>query len=157
MKKLLTILILVLALVAPKVFASDEAEVMQAFNTYVNAANNYSPSILGMYSPNARIIRQVVRPDGTTANATTNMKVYAQQMKISQTVAKVNRYTNKYRNPHVIKVSKGYKLVALRQPMKDSYWLKMYQIWQKQPNGKWLIVEEMMQTKEQIFLKYADK
>ena len=41
--------------------------------------------------------------------------------------------------------------------MKDTYWLKTYQIWQKQPNGQWKIVEEMMQTKEQIFLRYADK
>ena len=27
--------------------------------------------------------------------------------------------------------------------------------WYQQPNGKWVIVEEMMQTKQQIFLKYA--
>ena len=27
----------------------------------------------------------------------------------------------------------------------------------KQPSGKWLITEELMQTKEQLFLRYADK
>ena len=27
----------------------------------------------------------------------------------------------------------------------------------KQADGKWLIVEEMMQTKVQTFLRYADK
>ena len=35
--------------------------------------------------------------------------------------------------------------------------LKTYMIVKKQPNGKWLIVEEMMQTKVQTLLRYADK
>ena len=39
----------------------------------------------------------------------------------------------------------------------ETYKLKTYMIVKKQPSGKWLIVEEMMQTKQQIFLKYADK
>ena len=37
----------------------------------------------------------------------------------------------------------------------EKYKLKSYMIVQKQPDGKWLIVEEMMQTKVQSFLKYA--
>ena len=108
-----------------------------------------------MYSDHARIIRQVVKPNGQTVNATTNMQTYAQQMKLSQGTAKLRKYTNKYTNITATKVPNGVKVSALRQPMKDNYWLKTYQIWQKQPNGRWVIVEEMMQTKEQIFLKYA--
>ena len=37
----------------------------------------------------------------------------------------------------------------------SDYKLNSIMVVQKQPNGNWLIVEETMQTKEQIFLKYA--
>ena len=57
----------------------------------------------------------------------------------------------------VAKSGDGYKISSLRQPSGESYKLKTYMIVKKQPNGKWLITEEMMQTKQQIFLKYADK
>lgn len=139
------------------VFADDLTTVKNNFTQYVGAANSYSPSLLKYYSPDAKIIRQVVKPDGTTANATTDMATYAKQMKISQGVAKMRNYKNKYKNVTATQVANGIKISALRQPMNDTYWLKTYQIWQKKADGNWVIIEEMMQTKEQIFLKYADK
>jgi len=156
MKKLSTLLITFLFMVLP-VFADDLTTVKNNFTRYVGAANSYSPSLLKYYSPDAKIIRQVVKPDGTTANATTNMATYAKQMKISQGVAKMRNYKNKYKNVTATQVASGIKISALRQPMNDTYWLKTYQIWQKKADGNWVIIEEMMQTKEQIFLKYADK
>ena len=155
MKKI-SLLILLLLFTSISVFANDLEIAKQKFNNYVYAANNYSPSLLNFYSPNAKIIRQVVKPDGTTANATTDMATYAKQMKISQGTAKLRKYKNKYKNVTAVKVSNGIKVSSLRQPMGDNYWLKTYQIWQKQPNGNWVIIEELMQTKQQIFLKYAD-
>ena len=155
MKKILLSIVLFL-FATVSVFANDLETAKQKFNSYVYAANNYSPSLLNFYSPNAKIIRQVVKPDGTTANATTDMNTYAKQMKISQGTAKLRKYKNKYKNVTATKVSNGIKVSSLRQPMDDNYWLKTYQIWQKQPNGNWVIIEEMMQTKQQIFLKYAD-
>lgn len=156
MKKLVIFFIVFLFVTIP-VLADDIQTAKQNFLNYVNAANSYSPKILNFYSPNAKIIRQVVKPDGTTANATTNMATYATQMKISQGTAKLRNYKNKYKNVTATKVSNGIKVSALRQPMQDNYWLKTYQIWQKQPDGNWVIIEEMMQTKQQIFLRYADK
>ena len=47
------------------------------------------------------------------------------------------------------------RISSNRQPAGETYKLKTYMIVQRQPNGKWLIIEEMMQTKQQIFLKYA--
>ena len=138
-----------------QVFADDMDTVKIKFNNYVAAANSYSPNLLSFYSPKAKIIRQVVKPDGTTANAYTDMATYAKQMRLSQSTARMRNYKNKYKNITTTKVSNGIKVSALRQPMNDPYWLKTYQIWQKQPNGSWVIVEEMMQTKQQIFLKYA--
>lgn len=156
MKKLLT-LFLSLIITALLVYADDLETAKTNFSNYVSAANSYNPSLLNYYSPSAKIIRQVVKPDGTTVNATTNMATYAKQMKISQGTAKLRKYKNKYKNITAVKVANGVKVSALRQPMEDNYWLKTYQIWQKQPNGNWVIIEEMMQTKQQIFLKYADK
>ena len=138
------------------VFADGRQEAVNFFNKYINAANTYSNSIENMYSPKAKIIRQVVKPDGTTANAYTDTATYVKQMKISQSVAKVRKYTNAYSNITVTDLGNGkYKISALRQPKGETYKLKMYQIVQKQHNGKWLIIEELMQTKEQIFLRYV--
>ncbi len=154
MKKILALFVIIMCTTL-QVFADDMDTVKLKFNNYVAEANSYSPNLLSFYSPKAQIIRQVVKPDGTTANAYTDMSTYAKQLRLSQGVAKMRNYKNKYKNITTTKVSNGIKVSALRQPMNDKYWLKTYQIWQKQSNGSWVIIEEMMQTKQQIFLKYA--
>ena len=47
------------------------------------------------------------------------------------------------------------KITAERQPSKETYWLKMYQIVQDTDSGL-KITEEMMQTKVQAFLKQKE-
>ena len=110
-----------------------------------------------MYSPNAKIIRQVIKPDGTTADAVTDTATYLKQMKLGQAGARIKGYKNNYTNISVTEMPNGaYKISSLRQPSGESYKLKTYMIVKKQPNGKWLITEEMMQTKVQMFLKYVN-
>lgn len=157
MKKIL-LLLFMLIFAGIRVFASDIDTVKVNFNKYVQAANSYSPNLFQYYDANAKIIRQVVKPDGTTANATTDMNTYTKQMKISQGVAKMRNYKNTYTNITAVKLPNGnVKISSLRQPMQDNDKLKTYQIWHKNSNGTWVIIEEMMQTRQQIFLKYADK
>ena len=136
-------------------FADNKQEAINFFKSYVNAANTYSEKIPDMYSPNAKIIREVVKPDGTLVDVNTDTATYMKQLRLNRSIAKVRKYTNTYRNISAISVTKGYKVSAERQPKGETYWLKTYQIVQKQPDGKWKIIEEMMQTKEQIFLRYA--
>lgn len=158
MKKILSLLFVfaIFVMSGAKAFADDAQDAMAFFQNYIKAANSYSPTITTMYSPNAKIIRQVVKPDGTTANAYTDTATYIKQMKIGQATAKMRQYKNNYSNITQTKVADGkYKISALRQPSGENYKLKTYSVVQKQPNGKWLIVEEMMQTKVQLFLKYA--
>ena len=69
----------------------------------------------------------------------------------------MRNYKNNYTNITALKVGNGYKISALRQPSGEKYKLKTYMIVAKQPSGKWVIVEEMMQTRVQTFLKYAKK
>ena len=154
MRKLFLSIITVL-FITLSAFADEKQEALDFFNQYVNAANTYSPAITTMYSPSAKIIRQVVKPDGSTVNVYTDTATYIKQMKLGQAGAKLRHYTNSYSNITATPVSNGYKVSSLRQPSGESYKLKTYMIVQKQPNGKWLIVEELMQTKEQIFLRYA--
>ena len=76
-------------------------------------------------------------------------------MKLGQAGAKLRGYKNTYTNITVADMGNGsYKISSLRQPSGETYKLKTYMI-VKKINGKWQIVEEMMQTKQQIFLKYA--
>ena len=79
-------------------------------------------------------------------------------MKLGQAGAKLRHYTNAYSNIEVVPTTNGaFKVSSLRQPSGENYKLKTYMVVKKQPSGKWLIVEEMMQTKVQTFLRYADK
>ena len=99
------------------VYADNQKEALQFFNNYVKAANSYSDSIANMYSPSAKIIRQVIKPDGTTANAYTDTETYVKQMKLSQSIAKMRKYTNNYSNVSVSKISDNkYKISSIRQP-----------------------------------------
>ena len=159
MKKLLSIMFVftMLLTVGLKAFADDSQEALNFFNSYVNAANTYSPAVATMYSPSAKIIRQVVKPDGGLVDVNTDTATYIKQMKIGQAGAKLRGYKNNYSNVSVTSLGNGaYKICSLRQPKGETYKLKTYMI-VKKINGKWQITEEMMQTKEQIFLKYANK
>lgn len=149
---LLTILVLMIGLCA---FAGEQEDALKFFNNFVNASNNYSPELLNMYSNNARIIRQIIKPNGQTVNIYFSASDYKKQMKLNAKIAQLRNYKNYYSNLNIDKVSNGYKISALRRPSPSDYKLKAYTIVQKQANGSWLIVEEMMQTKEQILLKYA--
>lgn len=153
MKKfLITLIVFMLGLGA---FAGDSDDALKFFSSFVNASNNYSPSLLDMYASNAKIVRQVIKPNGEAVNVYFSAKDYKGQMKLNAKIAKLRNYKNYYSDIDVDRVSNGYKIKALRKPSTSNYKLKAYTIVQKQSNGSWLIVEEMMQTKEQIFLRYA--
>lgn len=153
MKKiLLTFAILMIGL---GVFAGDREDALSFFNDFVSASNTYSPTLLKMYSDDARIIRQVVTPQGKLVNAYFSADDYKRQMKLSEKLAKIRNYKNYYSNVTITQVPNGYRIDSMRKPSLSDYKLKSSMVIQKQPNGKWLIVEELMQTKEQIFLKYA--
>ena len=156
MKKIL-VLLFTLALLPLSVFADDKQEALNFFNSYIENANNYNPAVAEMYSPSAKIIRQVVKPDGTTVDVATDTATYIKQMKIGQAGAKLRKYKNTYTNIVAMPVDGGYKVSSMRQPSGEDYKLKTYMIVKKQPSGKWLITEEMMQTKVQTFLRYAEK
>ena len=150
--------IITLFFVSASVLADDSKEALDFFNSYVNAANTYSTTVADMYSPSAKIIRQVVKPDGTTVDVATDTATYIKQMKIGQAGAKLRHYKNDYSSVIVTPLKNDeYKVSSLRQPSGENYKLKTYMVVKKQPNGKWLIIEEMMQTKVQTFLKYANK
>lgn len=154
MRKILLYIFMFLLCVSPT-FADEAQEAMQFFNNYVGAANSYSSAVTSMYAPNAKIIRQVIKPSGDVVNVQTDTNTYIRQLRLGQKTAKFRRYKNTYTNVIVDKVDNGYKISALRQPSGEKYRLKSYMVVQKQPDGNWLIVEEMMQTKVQAFLKYA--
>jgi len=153
MKKLLLIfMVMFLGLGA---FADDRKDALGFFNNYVQASNSYSPSILNMYSDSASIIRQVVKPDGKLVNVYFSVSDYKSQLRLSSKIAKIRHYKNYYSDINVTQVSNGYKIDAMRKPSSSDYKLRTSMTVQKQSSGNWLIVEELMQTKEQIFLKYA--
>ena len=143
-------------LLSLSVLADDKQDALKAFNNYVNAANTYSNTVTEYYSPKAKIIRQVIKPDGTTVDVVTNTQTYVTQMKLGQAGAKLRQYKNNYTNVSATVLGAGkVKVSSVRHPSVDNDSLKAYMVFQKQANGKWIIIEELMQTRQQIFLKYA--
>ena len=106
MKKFL-LTILTLCFVALASFADDSQDALNFFNNYVKAANSYSPTIVDMYSPSAKITRQVVKPDGTTQDVHTDTATYIKQMKLGQASAKLKNYKNNYSDVKVSKIADG--------------------------------------------------
>ena len=151
MKRILTILtFFALSLGA---YADNATEAVDFFNQYVNAANSYSQELPSFYSPSARIIRQVIKPDGELVDKEIDVARYVSEMKKSQALAKMRKYKNSYSDVKSTKINETtYKVTALRQPTGETYKLKTHMIMQKQANGKWQIIEEMMQTKVQMLL-----
>lgn len=152
MKKLVLTLLSLLTL-ATAVMAATTQDALDFFNRYVAAANTYNPIVATMYSSDARIIRQIVRPDGSLVTRETDTARYISEMKKGQAVAKLRQYKNSYSNITVTALSNDtFKVSSLRQPSGESYKLKAYMIVKQKPDGNWVIIEEMMQTKVQILI-----
>ena len=138
------------------VYAYTPQEGMSFFDQYQNLANSYDEKLLDMYSDDAKIIREVVKPTGETVAVKVPTKRFFKELKIGQKTAKLKKYQNKYKNVIVQEIPNGIKISAERQPSKETYWLKMYQIVQPTKEGP-KITEEMMQTKVQSFLRLQNK
>lgn len=139
------------------VYARTPNEAIEFFNKkYATYANNYNAELLNLYSPDVKIIREVVKPSGETVDVVVPAGRYFNELKIGQKTAKLRKYKNKYRNIKAEEVPNGIKISAERQPSKENYWLKMYQILEDTDSG-FKIKEEMMQTKVQSFLNQKDK
>lgn len=152
MKKIL-LSILTLLIVAGGAFAATSQDALNFFNKYVAAANSYNPIITTMYAPDAKIIRQVIKPDGSIVSRQTDTARYVSEMRKGQAVAKVRRYKNNYSNVSVQSLGDNkFKVSSLRQPSGETYRLKAYMVVQQKPNGQWTIIEEMMQTKVQMLI-----
>ena len=82
MKKLLSILTVftIMMMTGLQAFANSAQEALNFFNSYVAAANSYSATVATMYSPNAKIIRQVIKPNGQLVNVNTNTATYIKQI-----------------------------------------------------------------------------
>ena len=98
MRKILTLIIMFVSIVfsGNMAFADDQQEALKFFKTYVNAANSYSTSVENMYAPDAKIIRQVVKPDGELVDVETDTNTYIKQMKLGRTGARLKNYKNHY-------------------------------------------------------------
>lgn len=129
-KTILTIISM--AFISLAAFADGKQEALDFFNSYVKAANSYDASVGTMYSPNAKIIRQVIKPDGTLVDVTTDTATYIKQMKIGQAGAKLKNYKNNYSNITATAMPNGaYKVSSLRQPSNETYKLKTYMVVKK--------------------------
>lgn len=154
-KKLFVTLILILAGTAS--FAGPKEDVAAFFNSYVTAANSYSDNLPSFYAPNAKIIRVVVKKDGTKESVVTDTNVYMKQLRMNSKLAKVRNYKNFYTDRVIIQIGNDYKIICKRQPSLSNYKLPAHFIIGKDSSGKYKIKEESMDTYQTAILAGAKK
>ena len=150
--KIFTFVLTCLLMLYPDAHALTNIDGIKIFNKYQTYANNYDSRLLDLYSPDVKIIREVIKPDGEKVKINIPSKRFFQELKIGQKTARLRKYKNKYKNITAQEIPNGIKITAIRQPINENYWLEMYQIL-KQTDSGYKITEEMMQTKVQAFLK----
>lgn len=155
MKKILSVITALL--IGSSAFAMTADDALSFFAKYVNAANAHSDKIIDYYTPNAKIIRVVMLPDGTTQTVSTDMKEYTRQLKFGANLAKINNYRNFYTDRKVTKVGNDFKITCKRQPSTSDYKIPAHFVIGTDSNGKMKIKEEMMYTKQTSILKKAKK
>lgn len=150
MKKLF-FTILSLAIFSLSAMADDTADVLAAFDKYINDANSYSTSLPNHYISNAKIIRVVNKKEGGKQSVVIPYDRYMKELKNNQKLAKMTGYKNRYANKKVTKVENDYKISSTRIPRNDKTGLSCYFIYTKTADG-WKIKEESMTTNVQTFL-----
>ena len=154
-KKILVTLTILLTGVASNATPVDD--VAAFFDKYVNAANSYSETIPEFYLPNAKIIRVVIKKDGTRESVSTDTSVYMKQLKMNAKIAKMRGYKNFYTDRKIIKIGDDYKLFCNRQPSLSKYKLPAHFIIGKDSSGNYKIKEESMDTYQTAILVGAKK
>ena len=139
------------------VLASEQDNVLKFFNSYVNAANTYSNSIPDFYAPNARIIRVVIKKDGTTASRTSDFARYKSEMIRNANLAKMRNYKNFYSDIKITRQGNDYKLSCMRKPSLSDYKIPAHFVIGKDARGNYKIKEESMHTKMQVILLFFRK
>ena len=146
---------LVLLFVGSASFAGPQEEVLAFFNRYVTDANGYSDNLSYYYDPHARIIRVVIKKDGTKESVVLDKATYITQLKLSSKLAKVRNYKNFYTNRKVTKIGSNYKISCMRQPSLSNYKLPAYFVIGKDAKGSYKIKEESMHTYQTLILTKA--
>ncbi len=134
-------------------FADEIQDVQCFFNQYIDAANSYSTDYFKYYSDNAKIVRVVEKPDGTTQSVNIPLSKYKDEAQKSTKLMKLRQYKNRYFNVKITKHGNDYKIAALRMPSTSDYKIPAHFIIGKDNCGNWKIKEESMNTKVQRFLK----
>ena len=84
-------------------FASTPQKAVEFFKQYTDYANSYNDNLLNMYSQDAKIIREVIKPSGETEDVVIPSKRFFKELKIGQKTAKLKKYKNKYTYQHKAK------------------------------------------------------
>lgn len=135
--------------------ADETKDVKCFFDSYVEAANNYSCDYFDYYTNNAKIIRVVEKPDGTEEVVNIPLERYKIEAKKTSKLAKLRKYKNRYLNVKILQQGNDYKIVAMRMPSTSDYKIPAYFIIGKDCDGNWKIKEESMNTRVQRFLNQS--
>lgn len=158
MKKLLIYIFIFFIGLGIQASETDIAQVRQFFDSFVKAANSYSDNYFNFYEPNAKIVRVVVKKDGSKESVAVPMSEYKKQSGLNMKIGKLRKYSNSYSDINITETPEGdYEITALRKPSTSDYKLPVSFVIGKDSSGSWKIKSESMETKVQAFLKRSPR
>ena len=108
------ILLFILFTTVTSAQAETTKDGMAFFDKFTNYSNSYNEALLGMYSPDVKIIREIVKPSGETEQVIIPSQRFFKELKLGQKTAKIKNYKNKYKNIIVKEIPNGLQVSAER-------------------------------------------
>lgn len=148
------ILILVLLINTQTAKSATISEAAEFFNYFTSLSNACSTELFQYYSPNAIIKRILIKNDGSKEEFTLQTQSYLRKLKLYSKLAGIKGYKNIYQGISYRKQSDGILISGYRTPTtnKTEKFPFSYLITQT-ASGKWVILEDITQTKNAALLK----
>ena len=130
------------------------SEAAEFFNYFTSLSNSYSTELFQFYSPNAIIKRILIKNDGSKEEFTLQTHSYLKKLKLYSKIAGIKGYKNIYQGVTYKKHDGGFLISGYRTPTtnKTEKFPFSYLITQT-ASGKWVILEDITQTKNAALLK----
>ena len=147
MRSLLTILTLILISVSDAVGASPEDEAKKLFERYVDSERTFDPAVSELYSDDAKIQNKRTYLDGSTRVSMMPAPKYKELIRATMPLAKARGDTNQYSEVKYVSEGQKVRITATRFSNLKKYSSPISLLVGPSPEGKWLIFEELSESK----------
>ena len=147
MRSLVIILTFILICIFNAVGSAAEDEARKLFERYVESERTFDPAVSDLYSDDAKIQNKRTYPDGSTRVSTMPAPKYKELIRATMPLAKARGDTNKYSEVKYTAEGEKIRITATRFSNLKKYSSPISLLVGPTPESKWLIFEELSESK----------